>query len=131
MSISGLRKSTFYQVLLLTLIATFVLSACNTPAAPTSEAETDEPEATDAATEEADEATEAAPEESATEEEGGEETSSEGNPELVLWVYDDGRLEVLTELGAQFEEEYGVAVKVEVVDLGEIRNAMTLGAASG
>lgn len=51
--------------------------------------------------------------------------------ELTLWVYDDGRLEVLTELGAAFEEEYGVHLNVEVVDLSEIRNAMTLGAASG
>ncbi|NLF78184.1 MAG: maltose ABC transporter substrate-binding protein [Chloroflexi bacterium] len=51
--------------------------------------------------------------------------------ELVLWVYDDGRLEVLTELGEQFEAEYGVGLVVEVVDLGEIRTAMTLGAASG
>lgn len=50
---------------------------------------------------------------------------------LTLWVYDDGRLEVLTQLGADFEAEYGVPVSVEVVDLSEIRNAMTLGAASG
>jgi len=51
--------------------------------------------------------------------------------ELTLWVYDDGRLEVLTELGAEFEAEYGVGLAVEVVDLSEIRNIMTLGAASG
>jgi len=51
--------------------------------------------------------------------------------QLTLWIYDDGRLEVLTELGAAFEAEYGVPVVVEVVDLSEIRNAMTLGAASG
>jgi arabinogalactan oligomer / maltooligosaccharide transport system substrate-binding protein len=51
--------------------------------------------------------------------------------ELTLWIYDDGRLEVLTELGAAFEAEYGVPVSVQVVDLSEIRNAMTLGAASG
>ncbi len=50
---------------------------------------------------------------------------------LTLWVYDDGRLEVLTELGQEFEAEYGVPLNVEVVDLSEIRNAMTLGAASG
>jgi len=51
--------------------------------------------------------------------------------ELTLWVYDDGRLEVLNELGAAFEAEYGVKLIVEVVDLSEIRNAMTLGASSG
>ncbi|MBE2269262.1 MAG: maltose ABC transporter substrate-binding protein [Anaerolinea sp.] len=50
---------------------------------------------------------------------------------LTLWVYDDGRLEVLTQLGQAFEAEYGVPLSVEVVDLSEIRNAMTLGAASG
>lgn len=51
--------------------------------------------------------------------------------QLTLWVYDDGRLEVLTQLGKDFEAEYGVPLVVEVVDLSEIRNAMTLGAASG
>jgi arabinogalactan oligomer/maltooligosaccharide transport system substrate-binding protein len=50
---------------------------------------------------------------------------------LTLWVYDDGRLEVLNQLGAEFEAEYGVKLSVEVVDLSEIRNTMTLGAASG
>jgi arabinogalactan oligomer/maltooligosaccharide transport system substrate-binding protein len=50
---------------------------------------------------------------------------------LVLWVYDDGRLEVLSALGEEFEAEYGVGLTVEVVDLSEIRSAMTLGASSG
>ena len=50
---------------------------------------------------------------------------------LTLWVYDDGRLEVLTQLGEEFEAEYGVSLTVEVVDLSEIRSALTLGAASG
>jgi maltose-binding protein MalE len=48
-----------------------------------------------------------------------------------LWVYDDGRLGVLNELGAKFEEEYGVSLAVEVVDLGELKNQILLGAASG
>lgn len=52
-------------------------------------------------------------------------------PTLTLWVYDDGRLEVLQRLGEEFLDEYGVALKVEVIDLSEIRNAMTLGAGSG
>jgi maltose-binding protein MalE len=50
---------------------------------------------------------------------------------LTLWVYDDGRLEVLKQLGEKFQEEYGVALNVEVVTLDEIRSSMTLGAASG
>ncbi|MCI0708940.1 MAG: maltose ABC transporter substrate-binding protein [Chloroflexi bacterium] len=57
--------------------------------------------------------------------------SAQDDPELTLWVYDDGRLEILTQIGEEFEAEYGVPVVVEVVDLGEIRNVMTLGAASG
>ena len=57
--------------------------------------------------------------------------SAQDSLELTLWVYDDGRLEVLTALGEEFEAEYGITVVVEVVDLSEIRNAMTLGAATG
>ncbi len=59
------------------------------------------------------------------------EAPSDASATLTLWVYDDGRLEVLKELGDKFEAEYGVALNVEVVDLTEIRNAMTLGASSG
>lgn len=50
---------------------------------------------------------------------------------LTLWLYDDGRLEILTQLGKEFEEQYGVAIDVQVVDLTELRNAMALGAAAG
>jgi arabinogalactan oligomer/maltooligosaccharide transport system substrate-binding protein len=50
---------------------------------------------------------------------------------LTLWVYDDGRVPVLNELGAEFEAEYGVSLTVEMVDLSEIRRVMTLGATSG
>jgi maltose-binding protein MalE len=46
---------------------------------------------------------------------------------LTLWVYDDGRIPILTELGAEFEEEFGVGVTVEAVDLTELRNQMLLG----
>lgn len=46
---------------------------------------------------------------------------------LVLWVYDDGRLKVLTQLGEKFKKKYGVGVKVEVVGLDEIKTAMSLG----
>lgn len=50
---------------------------------------------------------------------------------LTLWVYDDTRLTTLNKLGEDFKAEYGVELKVEVVDLSEIRNAMSLGATSG
>jgi maltose-binding protein MalE len=47
---------------------------------------------------------------------------------LTLWVYDSGRIEVLTELGRQFEAQYGVAVEVSLVDLGQIRTQLLLSA---
>lgn len=72
---------------------------------------------------------EPAAEEVMEEEAPAEESASENA--LTLWVYDDGRVGVLNELGAQFEEEFGVPVVVEVVDLGEIRNQILLGAGTG
>jgi arabinogalactan oligomer / maltooligosaccharide transport system substrate-binding protein len=51
--------------------------------------------------------------------------------DLLLWVYDDTRTATLAALGEEFKAQYGVGVKVQVIDLSEIRNAMTLGAASG
>ena len=57
--------------------------------------------------------------------------ASDAATTLTLWVYDDGRLTILQKLGEKFKEEYGVTLKVEVVDLSEIRSQMTLGAASG
>lgn len=35
---------------------------------------------------------------------------------LTLWVYDDGRLEVLKKLGGDFEAEYGVALNFEQIE---------------
>lgn len=51
--------------------------------------------------------------------------------DLLLWVYDDTRTDTLMALGEQFKAEFGVGVQIQVVDLSEIRNAMTMGAASG
>ncbi len=45
---------------------------------------------------------------------------------LVVWVYDNGRIQVLTEIGKSFEEEYGIPVEVSLVDLGQIRNQFLL-----
>jgi len=47
---------------------------------------------------------------------------------LTLWVYDSGRIEVLTALGKQFETEFGVGVEVSMVDLGQVRNQFLLSA---
>ncbi len=46
---------------------------------------------------------------------------------LTLWVYDDGRIEILSELGEEFAEEYGVDLTIEAVDLTELRQQMQLG----
>jgi arabinogalactan oligomer/maltooligosaccharide transport system substrate-binding protein len=102
-------------VTLLSLIAVLglLLSACGTAATATSAPAT------------------AAPTEAAVTEAPATEAPADASATLTLWVYDDGRLAVLKELGDKFEAEYGVALKVEVVDLTEIRNAMTLGASSG
>jgi maltose-binding protein MalE len=64
--------------------------------------------------------------EAAGEEEEAPATDAAGDG-LTLWVYDDGRIEVLTELGEQFADEFGVGVTVEAVDLTELRNQMLLG----
>jgi maltose-binding protein MalE len=106
----------------LVVLIALVLSACGVPAATTQAPAATEPPAAEPTS--APVATEA-PAEVPT------EAAPEAGPELTLWVYDDGRLEVLQQLGEQFKEEYGVGLSVEVVDLSEIRNAMTLGAASG
>lgn len=58
------------------------------------------------------------------------ETSSTEEVQLTLWVYDDGRLKVLKQLGEKFKQEYGVSLAVEVVDLGEIKKQILLGEGS-
>jgi maltose-binding protein MalE len=49
-----------------------------------------------------------------------------GSEKLTLWVYDNGRIGVLTELGKKFEAQYGVGVEVSLVDLGQVRNQFLL-----
>jgi len=56
----------------------------------------------------------------------GESAKSDTQAALELWVYDNGRVEALGELGKKFEAEYGVPVRVSLVDLGQIRNQMLL-----
>ncbi|MBN1430890.1 MAG: maltose ABC transporter substrate-binding protein [Anaerolineae bacterium] len=101
-----MKKENLFTTFLLVFVLLFVLVACDggatTPAA--EKPATDEPVVV-------------------------EPTESESN--LTLWVYDDGRLKVLTQLGEKFKAEYGVGLNVEVVDLGEIKNIMALGASSG
>jgi maltose-binding protein MalE len=56
----------------------------------------------------------------------GAAAAARSGEKLTLWVYDNGRLEVLTALGRKFQAEYGVAVEVSLVDLGQIRNQFLL-----
>lgn len=48
------------------------------------------------------------------------------NTPLIVWVYDNGRINILTEIGKKFEEEYGVPVQISLVDLGQIRTQFLL-----
>ncbi len=52
--------------------------------------------------------------------------SGEPAKPLTLWVYDSGRIEVLTEIGKQFEKKYGVPVEVSMVDLSQVRTQFLL-----
>ncbi|MDR0455099.1 MAG: extracellular solute-binding protein [Treponema sp.] len=55
------------------------------------------------------------------------DSSAAKTPEkITLWVYDAGRIEVLNSLAKSFEAEFGVAVEVSMVDLGQIRNQFLL-----
>lgn len=45
---------------------------------------------------------------------------------LKVWVYDQGRIEILTTIGRAFEAKYGIPVEVSMVDLGQIRNQILL-----
>jgi len=54
------------------------------------------------------------------------ENSAKPAEKLTLWIYDNGRIGALTELGKNFETEYGIPVEVSLVDLGQIRNQFLL-----
>ncbi|MFN8371356.1 MAG: maltose ABC transporter substrate-binding protein [Anaerolineae bacterium] len=52
------------------------------------------------------------------------------NPTLTIWT-DDQRLPVITELSAQFTEEFGVDVVVEPMGIQDTKDAMIRGASTG
>ena len=45
---------------------------------------------------------------------------------LKLWVYDKSRIDVLTQIGKDFEAKYKIPVEVSMVDLGQIKNQVLL-----
>lgn len=65
---------------------------------------------------------------------GGEEEISDfditDDSELVIWA-DDTRYAILTDLGAQFTETYGVPVSIQEVGFGEIRDNIKIAAPAG
>ncbi len=45
---------------------------------------------------------------------------------LKLWVYDKTRIDVLTQIGKDFEAKYKIPVEVSMVDLGQIKSQFAL-----
>jgi len=45
---------------------------------------------------------------------------------ITFWVYDSSRLDVLNQLAKEFEAEFGIAVEVSMVDLGQMRTQFLL-----
>lgn len=129
-------KSAWVTVMLILLL---VLAACGgaTPAPAAEEAAPAAEEAAPAAEAPAAEAPAAEAAEAVTDtaeaaaEDPAAESAAEAETALTLWVIGEQRVPTLNELGAQFAEEFGVAVNVEVVDIAEIRNQLLLGAGTG
>jgi len=53
-------------------------------------------------------------------------TKKDAGEKLTLWIYDSGRIEVFTNLGIQFEAEFGIPVDVSMVDLPQMRTQLLL-----
>ena len=107
----------WFKALTLLILLGLALSACGSAATAAPEAAVEEAPAEDMA--------------EPAMESAVDEAAADTGTNLTLWIYDDGRLEILKELGDIFKEEYGVGLTVELVELDEIKNAMTLGASSG
>jgi len=59
------------------------------------------------------------------------EDKAAGKAPLQVWVYDQSRIDTLTQIGKDFEKKYGIPVKVSMVDLGQIRTQFLLAASGG
>ncbi|MBN2303324.1 MAG: maltose ABC transporter substrate-binding protein [Anaerolineae bacterium] len=55
---------------------------------------------------------------------------AQDTPELLIWA-DETRASVIEELGASFEEEYGVTLTVQQLGFGDIRDQMGIAAPAG
>ncbi len=63
-------------------------------------------------------------------EEPAEEAAAESELSLTIWA-DDTRAPILQDLATGFEEEYGVALVVEELEFGDIRDQMGIAAPAG
>ena len=50
---------------------------------------------------------------------------------LIVWVYDSGRIEALTEIGKKFQAEYKIPVEVSLVEISDVRNQFLLASGGG
>ncbi|MCB0132289.1 MAG: maltose ABC transporter substrate-binding protein [Caldilineaceae bacterium] len=111
-------------LLSLLIVATFVFTACAAPAAPAA-APAEEAAATEAPAEEA------APEAEATEAPAAEAAApATDGPSLTIWA-DDTRSPILEELGAAFQDEYGIAVIITEKGFGDIRDDFKVAGPAG
>ena len=133
-------KKRIWLVLSLTVLAAMVVSACG-PAATTEAPQPTSPPVDTAATEDAMHAaeTEAAGEEmhAAETEEAMHAAETEAAAptqpavaELIVWA-DAFRAPVIEEIGATFEEEFGVKISVVALGFGDIRDQMKVAAPAG
>ncbi len=124
-----------WLLLTLLLVGALVFAACGgggaAPAEPAAPAEAAEP--TEAPAEEAAaEPTEAPAEEAAAEatEAPAEEAAADEGPSLTIWA-DETRAPVLSALGAEFEEQYGLRVVVTEKNFQNIRDDFKVAAPTG
>lgn len=121
------------MLLTILLIGAMVLAACGPGGGSAAPAATEAPAATPTeAAEPAAEATEAPAEEPAAEatEAPAEEAAADEGPALTIWA-DDTRSPILAELGAAFEEQYGLKVVVTEKAFGDIRDDLKVAGPAG
>jgi arabinogalactan oligomer / maltooligosaccharide transport system substrate-binding protein len=128
-----MRKTRIGVLFTLLLVSMLVLAACpggGAPAqAPAAPAPTEAPAAAEAAPTEAPAEAEATPTEAAAEEPAAPADTADG-PALVIWA-DDTRSTVLEQLGADFQNEYGVRVVVTQKAFGDIRDDLKVAGPAG